>query len=289
MAHNALDRAQPSMKRQCILVAAHQRNEKTADILRTLKTQCGHAFDIHLLFDNTRGAYDRDFLPDIDTHLFDCAGLSRRYDLYSCHESGGIVPGNCIFPFLDFLYGHAYETAWCLEYDVWFSGAWPALFDSFAQNRSGLLATTLRTQERHPNWFWWKSLKAPADLGDSYRRLAAFLPLFRLTRHAVEGLEAAYAAGWKGHTEAAVPTIIDHLGLGVEDIGETTFAGSQQKRFYANSIGRPRLSPGTFVCPPADFSPVYHDNCLYHPVKHIDDIARIGRQDLAAEIAVSTG
>lgn len=275
------------MKKNCIAVTAHHFSSKTVEILRTLAAQCGDAHDIVLIFDNTTRAYQPTLFSGVRTHLFDLVSLGCQYDLHACSKRGGIIPGNCVFPFLDFMRRNLYETVWCLEYDVWFTGNWRTLFDCFEHNRAGLLATTLRTPETHPHWFWWNSLVAPVAARGDYRRLGAYIPVFRLTREAADGLEDAYAAGWRGHTEVAVPTIIDHLGLGVEDIATVSETNPGISRFYENSLGQPRLSPGTFVCPPAEFAPVYRENFLYHPVKSTDDIARIMKLREAATTAAS--
>lgn len=275
------------MKNRCIAVAAHQVTGKTVELIRVLMEQCSPRYDVFLIYDNSARDYRHGLAASAKVHLFDLDYLGRQYDLTSCHERGGIIPGNCIFPFLDFMRWYNYEIIWCLEYDVWFTGAWTTLFDCFEHNGCGLLGTTLRTPETHPHWFWWNSLVAPPMVRSDFQRLAAYLPAFRLTREAADALEASYAAGWRGHTEVSVPTIIDYVGLGVEDIAAVSQANPLRPRFYDNSPGRPKLSPGTFVCPPAEFEPVYRENFLYHPVKTIEDVARIRGQHEAAITAAS--
>jgi hypothetical protein len=111
------------------------------------------------------------------------------------------------------------EYLWIAEDPVYLDGNWESFFHDFDQLKVDLLATEIRTRAEDPDWTWWSSLKdeeepAPADTG-----IAALLPLIRLSRPAAEAIMAGIAAGWNGHREALVPTLVHRAGLTIEDIG----------------------------------------------------------------------
>jgi hypothetical protein len=160
-----------------------------------------------------------------------------------------------------------FDQFWSMEYDVRFSGAWRTLFDAFRNSPAEFLATTVRTAADEPDWFYWSTLRAPVPLRD-IERLRCFMPIFRASRAAVEVMDQAYRAGWSGHLEATWPTVLNHAGLMIEDIGGNgAFVTPENRnRFYSNSPTW-NLAPGSFVFKPARFLAGYRRNYLWHPVK----------------------
>jgi Core-2/I-Branching enzyme/Protein of unknown function (DUF3431) len=94
--------------------------------------------------------------------------------------------------------------------------------DYFEDVDADLLATEIRSHASDKNWYWWSSIKIPvegvkiADCG-----VAALLPLMRLSRAAAKAIIDGIQAGWTGHGEALIPTLVNHARLKIEDIGGT--------------------------------------------------------------------
>jgi len=162
-----------------------------------------------------------------------------------------------------------YQRWWVVEYDVDFTGRWSALFDAFADDGADLLATTLHRHPVNPGWPNWKTVRAPEGRPPPETMVRGFLPCYRMTRRAADALQAAYLAGWRGHYEATVPTILDRSGLVIEDIGgDGEFvAEGNRNRFYTNNPAVDSLAPGSFVFRPVRAAPGGESGLLWHPVK----------------------
>ena len=130
------------MTTTCIILMAHQSNDKVLRKLEKLQQEVGENNDVVLLFDNMHNLFDESYFGNFRHALFNRHTIATRYDMYSCSEKGGIVPGNCIFPILDFVTNQPHDYFWGIEYDVVFNGNWGDLFSHFNDNHSDLLSTT---------------------------------------------------------------------------------------------------------------------------------------------------
>ncbi len=180
-----------------------------------------------------------------------------------------------------------YGRYWLVEYDVRWSGRWADFFAAFEANDADLLATSIRSVARDPTWWIWDTLMPPegGEVVPDHRpedRMAAFMPLFRASRRAMETMDRAYREGWGGHIEATWPTILRGAGLVVEDIGGKGefVAPANRGRFYEADPTTVDLSPGTFVFRPAKWPvPRLRRNRLWHPVKPLDLTLGVNARD----------
>jgi hypothetical protein len=182
-----------------------------------------------------------------------------------------------------------YVHYWVVEYDVAFSGRWTVLFDAFADSDADLLATTLHRHAINPGWENWRSVSHPEGRPPSTTLLRAFMPFYRVSRHGLAVLDAAYSEGWTGHYESTVPTILHGKGLVLEDIGgdgEFVRPGNVN-RFYTNNPGDNTLAPGSFVFRPVRVAPGPESDTLWHPVKPptVSDGWTTGRRHLLSRWA----
>ncbi len=161
-----------------------------------------------------------------------------------------------------------FSRYWFVEYDVACSGQWSEFFGAFADSNADLLGTTLTSYGRSPDWRWWQTFDPEPDL-DKSEWLRGFFPLVGLSRAAVKQLDEGYRAGWSGHQEVLLPTILNHAGLEIEDIGGDGpyVAPENVNRFYTNTPERASLSPGTLTFRPARPGPGLARGKLWHPVK----------------------
>lgn len=179
---------------------------------------------------------------------------------------------------LAFFHEHPdFDHYWHIEYDVVFTGAWHALLDAWRDDASDLVAPHLRTREEEPDWPWWPSLQVPPGAAET-GGLRAFLPIYRISRHALERLETAVREGSSGHFEALVPTVLQAASLRIADLGEG--------RFYTSASSPDgELRQGTLRYRPFHAGPLPGRNLLYHPVKPASFLtARQRLQALAARL-----
>lgn len=173
---------------------------------------------------------------------------------------------------LSFFSAHPdYERYWFVEYDVRFSGRWNEFFTFFDADPADFLSTSMRRMTDQPEWMHWPTLQVPADAGTiaAADRLASFMPVYRVSRRALETIDRAYRDGWGGHCEVAWATIVNWAGLTVEDLGgDGEFvAPGNRTRFYSNTVKNEALSPGSLVFRPVRSWTGSHRNWLWHPVK----------------------
>jgi hypothetical protein len=205
--------------------------------------------------------------PDLPVFAFDGPEMRRLG-----FPRKGRFPSACDVDCFVLLYAEARplpERLWVVEYDVDFSGRWSALFDAFLDSGADLLATTVLRHAATPGWENWKTVRSPAGRPDPDRLLRAFLPCHRVSRRALGALKAAYRAGWSGHYEATVPTVLAEAGLAIEDMGgdgEFVRPGNRN-RFYTNTPAAADLSPGSFVFRPVRRTCGPEPGWLWHPVK----------------------
>lgn len=114
------------------------------------------------------------------------------------------------------------EFFWVIDEAVFASEeTWKELYDEFARCDADLLATEVRVSFEDESWPWWNTLSPPqgciAARGD--RLMAALVPVLRFSRRALHAVCNALSAGWMGHPEVLIPTLVRQAGMTVEDIG----------------------------------------------------------------------
>ena len=95
----------------------------------------------------------------------------------------------------------------------------------------------------------------------------AFFPVFRISRAAIAKVDQGHRAGWLGHFEVLVPTLLAREGLAVQDLRAThpCYVGASQNPspilpLQASLRWRPKVSR-------AEFSQRGSGALLFHPVK----------------------
>ncbi len=251
-----------------------------AALWAALRAACGEAYDVWLLWDGTRGPWPGMTTAPGPVWTFTLDALWQRYRLQSYRPDGApaLIPGNFAWPVLDFMQTHpGYTRVWRIEDDVRYTGDWRVVFDAFAASPADLLGTTLFREPRRPAWPWWSSLVPPPGVRLAPRaRIRGFFPVLGLSRRAMHHLLDAQQAGWRGHGEAVLPTVLHRLGRPIEDLGgdgEFVRPG-HRNRFYTNTPDADGLWPGSFVYrrppgapPPSDPPPAAAGALLHHPVK----------------------
>lgn len=257
----------------CIVLQTHKLNDKIQKEFNRIHTECKDQFDIILLYDNSNADFSPKKLNSgLSYHLFDVNDIATRFNFTRLGKDNiSVVPGNALFPFLDFANNSTYRHYWRIEYDVRFIGNWKKFFHYFEhESDADLLGTTLHRYTDRPNWFWWASFKTPRFTYIRKRnRIRGFFPVVRLSQDGIKTYTALNKKEWRGHFEVVLPTALYHAGLKIEDIGGSgSFVKEHNiNRFYTNNPMKDRLDPGTFVCPPSVPIKAQLPNKLYHAIK----------------------
>ena len=253
-----------------VLYLTHVYDDAIAAEYERVKRECEPACDVRLVYDASRwrarrarrvqGAFPfrpKQILQELGRHMPEAKGQT-------------LWPGSSDLIVMTYAIENPdYEFYWLIEYDVRFTGPWRRLFDAFAENAADLLTTTIRRHPEQPDWEWWSLLVTPDVELAEQDRLRAFLPVFRISSRAIRLLRSAYQQGWRGHYECTVPTIVNKLGLTIEDIGGNGSFVSPDNidRFYTNTLDNPNMTPGTFLWRPIREEPGDEPDTLWHPVK----------------------
>ncbi len=112
------------------------------------------------------------------------------------------------------------DFLWIRDPQVSYDGNWESFELFFDDCEADLLATQIRSYAEEPDWHAWPSLvTTECVVLAEENRIAALLPLLRLSRSAAEAILEGMQAGWRGHPETLFPTLVKQAGLSIEDIG----------------------------------------------------------------------
>ncbi len=212
--------------------------------------------------------------PQLAGRLFTFTQTELRSLGYARGRRGGVQFGTADLPLLLYYRRHSnYQYYWVVEYDVRFSGSWRVLLGAFSANDADLLCTTLTRHAKVPRWYHWRSLRPPSGALRKQEMIRGFMPIYRISGRALAEVHAAYSAGWMGHYECTLPTLILRNALRIEDIGgDGEFVRDENRgRFYSNTPGQSSLAPGTFVFRPVMTEPGPGSNLLWHPIKPVGE------------------
>jgi len=260
--------------REAVVFVSHVFSGSVLSRFRKMKNEVPRQHDVFFLYDASDAtAADIRFAQRIIGDPLRTFEVSQLFDVEYpnpwADSEQQTVKGN-----LDLLFVHfsqiepSYSRYWFVEYDVAYTGHWSEVFEAFKESNADLLGTTLTPYEHRPDWYWWPSVDPASDINQS-EWIRGFFPIIRLSTSGLEILNEAYQAGWSGHFEAVIPTLLQSQGLKIEDIGGNgPFVKSENcNRFYTNSPERQTLSPGSFVYRPTRPRPGMRAGTLWHPIK----------------------
>jgi hypothetical protein len=248
-------------KRQAILFQTHILNDKAISRFEHIEIADG-LIDKYILFDAsasaTEGESDLPIVGYCVSALCD-AGYRPIYPEQ-------IVPGSNHFPVIEFSATHSqYAFVWAIEYDVVYTGDWTELMKSVSGDVD-FVSTNLRAHADDPHWPWWGMLCHSNDDAISIersQRFASFNPVYRVSHKAACYLRRKYTAGWRGHHEVTMATLLHHGGFRIEELGGNSRSTPSERRHKYYTIHDTFRWRPSWEVPMSDWRP----NCLYHPVK----------------------
>jgi hypothetical protein len=161
-----------------------------------------------------------------------------------------------------------YDYYWHVEYDVRFNGNWNHFFSQFEDNNADLLTCHIRTYEDEPGWKGWEIEHLNKEFPKE-ERLRSFIPVFRISREALEFLDKELKSGCAGHCEVLLPTLLHHGGFKLEDLGGNGefVRGPKNRNYISRSNQNGEIFGGTFRFRPTMNKVGLRKNMLYHPIK----------------------
>jgi hypothetical protein len=260
--------------RDCIVFLTHFWDESVARRFERLKRESASHADCFLVLQDDDAAVVaqwKTFLGSMGApgavFTFNSVELPRRLGIP--YFGSQRVMTNTHFPLLLFAREHpAYAHYWQIEGDAELRGPWGEFFAAYEPSDAALLAAHIHRWHDWPEWFWWPSLTAPADMNLTVESMyKAFLAVMRISRRALEVVESAHRKGWIGHFEAILPSVLLLQGLGLEDLNvrRTSYAG-----WFQDPVGLLPLQSTVRCRPPItmqEFMNRGQGPLLFHPIK----------------------
>lgn len=256
------------VQKGCVLFLAHSNTSELHAEFSKIKAASGRPDDCFLLFHNesnvSNGAFSNERVFSFRRADVKRLGYQMIRKMF--------VPGSTQFPV--FLFARQfpqYDYYWVIEHDVRFTGDWATFFSSFETREADLITSHVRHFHEEPGWYWWNTMRHPSQEIPHHIYLRSFNVIYRISQRALNVMSDALAAGWVGHYEVLMPTLIHTAGLKVLDLGgRGSFTPRDLRgKFYSSfSSKRGRLQGyGSLRFRPARTRPGRRKNFLYHPIK----------------------
>ena len=181
------------------------------------------------------------------------------------------MPGHVHFPLLEFALKHPqYSHYWVVEYDVRFTGPWRLFFWLARHTDADFVATQLSRYEEQPFWYWWPTYRGPDRTPDPKHCVRFFGPLYRISRAAVEFIDAKLKAGYQGHQEVVLPSLLCEGGFRLMDLSScSSFDALSSWSWYTRGrrdVWGALAQSSMRFRPPMNY-PGLRPFTFYHPVK----------------------
>jgi hypothetical protein len=193
----------------------------------------------------------------VDTLGYPSKGIARPFKL---------IPGNSdLITLLFRKLQPQFRHYWFLEDDVEYTGDPTHLFEDLGKRKADLLATHLFPS--YDEWAYARERYTPGCSPDD--TWLVFLPFYRVSRDALDTIDAYYRKGWTGHHENMWATILLHAGRTVVDIGGQGdyVAEADRNRHYYGHRHDGFEKNGSFGTLRIRLWPGQRKNVLWHPVK----------------------
>lgn len=176
-------------------------------------------------------AYDK---PSVNTFSFSWDEYDKKYR----HFARAKHP-NIDYIAIDFLKKNDYSYVWIVEYDAIMLGDWKPFFDYYLDNDSDLLSSHIFRRYKKINGYF-NNCSRNLDRMEQYR---SFNPVCRISRRLAYKLEDFYLHG-HGFFELVMPTLCNHYGYKMEDIGGNGKYSKVKNKWYNEFVG---INQGTIA------------------------------------------
>ena len=263
----------PEGYRPCIGVVTHVLNGPISAVVQRLRLEAPSDHGVRAILSTDDPGASLAGLEEADVERISRADLFQLPYPQKCRDEDWQMAGNLDLVFLEFVRRHpSYTHYWFVEYDVHWEGRWSVFFEHFRNTGADVLAATVQQIDEVPHKLdteAYPRMVVPEGMRwDRSRVIKAFLPICRLSRRALEALDAAYRTGLGGHYEFNVPTVPAQHEMCIEDFGGNGRYVKPENvdRFYFARGSSYSHSPGNFVFRPPQ-RVLARRNTLWHPVK----------------------
>ena len=255
-----------------VSVVTHMVTDEVAAMFARLKREAPPDHDVRLILS----------ADALDTQIGGLAEADivriRRDELFllpyprKCQAHDWDMAGNLDVVFVEFARRLPdYGRYWFVEYDVHWEGDWRVFFEYFRRSTADVLAATIQDIADIPhkaNPPYPIQVIPPQAGWIPDRMVKGFLPICRISRSALDALDAFYRLGGCGNYEIILASVAAQNGMSLEDFGGNGryVRPENRNRFYFARGGTYSHSPGNFVFRPGQ-RVLPKRNTLWHPVK----------------------
>lgn len=225
------------MQSTLILFLTHRWDRSLAERFLRLRRETRPFGDCRLLLQDDHGPVRAAWLDSLERggeaeaiEFFDASRIEAELG-YPFLSRVALTPGSTHYPLLQLARRTRHARYWLIEFDVECSRPWQEFFAAFERCDADLLASHVLSRMQRPSWFWWDLLHPPqGGRMEPSGQWRAFFPIYRISRKALEAIDDAHRAGWEGHYECLVPTVLRQSGCEVRDLREIIpcYTGTEQ-------------------------------------------------------------
>lgn len=259
--------------RTAVLFLTHHWNDIIRLKFERLRSEIGSVADVFILMQKSEAA-ERAQAEGGSTRralaLFDASALPGELG-YAYAFADAILPGSVHFTVMAFSRRNVYDHYFLIEYDVDFSGNWRDFIATVLKASPDFASLHFFTPRQKPDWGWWRVYRpADRDRGwalDEGNLLRSFNPVYCLSRHAAQLIDAAHRDGWHGHHELILATVLSHRGCRVVDLArldDFCIGSEQDPDASRDALSTVRWRPDVTQ---AEFLSRSTGRTLFHPVK----------------------
>lgn len=262
-----------------IVFMTNKSDPSIMDRFREIHSQVSEISTCYVLLDASTPDIEKTWLSYCREHklenipfiLFKISDIARELSV-RLFSPGRIVPGSAHLPLLWLSLKLKHKFYWFIEDDVVFTGCWDRLITDISADKSDLLCSHLASHRDIPNWTWWSTFKAPSAALKASDPLAlvtkGFFPIYRISARALLKILDCQRAGWTGHFEVLVPTILKYAGYSVADLNRVSTSPVYSAGIIRYGEGSDGLSSLRFR-PPVSVAELRSSTSptIFHPIK----------------------
>jgi len=153
--------------------------------------------------------------------LKDCIAFSNDilHNLGYFAISEDIFPANVHFPLLRvFLEYPDYEYYWIINSEIYSSDELNHFFLHIEQSDADFLSLSFKSREELKDWPWWQSLIYKLKPIADQELIKSDNTIYRISNSALEFIHCCLSAGWSGHHDVLLPSLLNKAGFNLGKI-----------------------------------------------------------------------
>ncbi|MEH3111742.1 beta-1,6-N-acetylglucosaminyltransferase [Pedobacter terrae] len=133
--------------------------------------------------------------------------------------SEDIFPANTHFPLLRFFLEYPdYEYYWIINSEIYSVNELNHFFLDIEQSDADFLSLSFKSLEELKDWPWWQSLIYKLKPLSDQELIKSDNTIYRISNSALEFIHCCLSAGWSGHHEVLLPSLLNKAGFNLQNI-----------------------------------------------------------------------